>query len=95
MDGIMTMKVSSILNRELGNPEFAQYYYADKRKSIITLALYHARVADGLTQIELVERAGVPQATIARIETEGNITFDELSRIAHVLDIKLKFNNLS
>lgn len=93
MDGIMTMKVSSILNQELENPEFAQYYYVDKEKSVITLALYNARVADRLTQMELAERAGVPQATIARIETEGNITFDEVSKIAHVLDIKL--NNLS
>jgi predicted transcriptional regulator len=41
-----------------------------------------ARVAAGLSQRELAERAGMPQSTVARIETERlNPRWDTVSRL--------------
>jgi ribosome-binding protein aMBF1 (putative translation factor) len=52
---------------------------------------YHdARVANGLTQRQLSELAGVPQADISRIERgAGNPTEATLQRLARALDRRL------
>jgi XRE family transcriptional regulator, regulator of sulfur utilization len=58
----------------------------------ITLGMqYHdARVARGLTQRQLSELAGVPQADISRIERgAGNPTEATLQRLAQALDRQL------
>lgn len=50
-----------------------------------------ARVAQGLTQAQLAELSGVPQADISRIERgAGNPTETTLQRLAHVLNGQLK-----
>lgn len=59
------MKISKVVEREMKNPEFKTLYLSEKERSASALALYHAREAAGLTQADLAERAGVPQATIA------------------------------
>ncbi len=50
-----------------------------------------ARVAQGLTQAQLAELSGVPQADISRIERgAGNPTETTLQRLAHALNGQLK-----
>ncbi len=84
------MKISKIVEREMKDPEFKNFYLSEKERSASALALYHAREAAGLTQADLAERAGVPQATIARIERGDNVTFDKLATIAHAMGKTLK-----
>ena len=89
-NGLITMKIDSIVKQELKNPEFAKEYYADKEKSASAIALYKARKNAGLTQAALAKKAGVPQSTIARIERGGNISFNKLAAIAFAMGKKLK-----
>jgi len=50
-----------------------------------------ARVSRGLTQAELSELTGVPQADISRIERgAGNPTESTLQRLAHALNRRLE-----
>ncbi|MCK8617046.1 helix-turn-helix domain-containing protein [Fructobacillus sp. M158] len=72
------------------NPDFKKEYLAAKERSASAIALYNAREHAGLTQADLAERAGVPQATIARIERGDNVTFDKLAVIAHAMGKTLK-----
>lgn len=87
------MKIDDILKQKLKDPEFAEGYYSEKERSASAIALYYAREDAGLTQADLAERAGVPQSTIARIESGGNVTFDKLAKIAHAMGktIKVEF----
>ena len=89
------MKINDILSNELEDPEFVKSYRAEKERSASALALYYAREKFGLTQVDLAERAGVPQSTIACIEHGDNVTFDKLAEIAHAMGktIKIEFSN--
>lgn len=79
------MRIDSLLDEELKNPEFAKVFQLESEKLNAALALYDAREAAGLTQTELAEKANTTQATIARIEREDNISIDKLSSIAEAL----------
>ena len=46
--------------------------------------LIDLREAARLTQGEVARRAGLNQATVHRAETNGRITYETLSKIAHV-----------
>jgi transcriptional regulator with XRE-family HTH domain len=52
--------------------------------------VYDRRVALGLSQTELAERAGMTQPQVSRLETGGgNITVASLRRLAAALDADL------
>lgn len=53
-------------------------------------AFYTARVAAGLTQVELARLSGVPQGVISDLETgrRNNPTWDVLSRLAQILGVR-------
>jgi DNA-binding XRE family transcriptional regulator len=93
MNGGTIMKIDDLLKKEMQNPEFAKEYNNAKEKSASALALYYAREQVGLTQADLADRAGVPQATIARIERGDNVTFDKLAELAHAMGktVKVEF----
>jgi len=57
----------------------------------IIVALKNARKAQGLSQVELSERVGVPQSHISKIEN-GNvdIQLSSLKQIARALDFELQ-----
>ncbi|BDR57032.1 helix-turn-helix domain-containing protein [Xylocopilactobacillus apis] len=84
------MKIDSLLNEELKNPEFAKKFQIESKKLSAALALYDAREEAGLTQTELAEQANTTQATISRIEQGDNISIDKLSSIANALGKKIK-----
>ncbi|QVI34658.1 transcriptional regulator [Lacticaseibacillus chiayiensis] len=85
-----TIKFDDLLKAELKNPEFREGFEKETAKLDSAVALMNAREAQGLTQRELAERAGVPQSTIARIERGDNTSMDTLSHIAFALGKKLK-----
>lgn len=53
------------------NPEYQAVYEEEAAKSALWLQLVNARLEAGLTQKQMVERIGVSQAQVARIEQEG------------------------
>lgn len=80
------LKIDDLLEQQLQDPEFAQAYQAAGEQVESALALFKAREAAGLTQVELAQKAGVSQSTIARIEREDNVTFKKLATLAHAMD---------
>ncbi len=84
------MKIESLLEQEMQDPEFAQAYQVGKERSASGISLNKAREKAGLTQAELAERAGVLQSTIAQIERGDNVTFDKLATIAHAMGKHVK-----
>jgi transcriptional regulator with XRE-family HTH domain len=53
--------------------------------------LRYARRKAGLTQVELAERAGVPQSVIARIESGSSVPrFDTIDRLLHACGFALE-----
>lgn len=58
---------------------------------VLGLQYRDARVSHGLTQAQLAELTGVPQADISRIERgAGNPTEATLQRLAHALNRRLE-----
>ncbi|WP_067802470.1 helix-turn-helix domain-containing protein [Actinomadura formosensis] len=54
-------------------------------------AVRQRRLALGLTQTELAERAGLPQPALSKLESGGPTpTIGVLNRLAHALGAKLK-----
>ncbi|WP_097037814.1 helix-turn-helix domain-containing protein [Lactiplantibacillus plantarum] len=84
------MRIKFAIYQELKNPEFAAAYRNEGELLDTAIALYHAREAVGLTQVELAERASTTQATIARIERGDNVSFAKYAQIAHALGKRVK-----
>ena len=60
-------------------------------KETVGSVLKKARLAKGLTQVELAEQAGVHINTYARVERdEQEPSFDTIRRLTSVLGIKLE-----
>jgi DNA-binding XRE family transcriptional regulator len=89
-NGMITMKVDSLITEELKNSEFAAAYRDEGELLDTAIALYHARELAGLTQAELAERASTTQSTIARIERGDNVSFSKYAQIAHALGKRVK-----
>ena len=49
--------------------------------------MMHLRLARDWRRATLAERAGVSPATVARFETTGQITLENLLKLAHALDV--------
>lgn len=63
------------------------------QKHLSVLIRFH-RKKSGLTQVELAEMAGVGKNIIHAIETgQLNMRFDNLLKILHILNIKIKFTS--
>lgn len=83
-------KIDDLIDQQLQDPEFAQAYQAANEQIESAIALFKAREAAGLAQVELAQKAGVPQSTIARIERGDNVTFKKLATLAHAMDKSLR-----
>ncbi|WP_054665467.1 helix-turn-helix domain-containing protein [Lacticaseibacillus camelliae] len=85
-----TTKISDMIDENLKNPEFKEEY--EKQMALLesAAAIMQAREAAGVTQRELAQRSGVPQATIARIERGANTSVATMTKIAMALGKKSK-----
>jgi DNA-binding XRE family transcriptional regulator len=57
--------------KQMADPEFRAVYEEEAAKKQLWLQLVEARLAAGLTQVDLAKRLGVSQAQVARIEKRG------------------------
>ena len=74
------------------DPEFYAAYEAIVREERLAEAFILARRKKGLSQKELADITGVPQARISKIERgNGNPTISTLDRLASGLNMTLEF----
>lgn len=79
------------LNEQLKNPEVKREYDALEPEFSIVQELISARKEKGLTQKQLSELTGIPQADISRLENgDGNPSLKTLQRIAGGLGKKVQ-----
>ena len=75
---------------EVNDPEYASLYEEAEAEQRLGQLVYDRRVALGLSQTELAERAGMTQPQVSPLETGGgNITVASLRRLAAALDADL------
>ncbi|TMR91644.1 helix-turn-helix domain-containing protein [Nonomuraea basaltis] len=75
---------------EVNDPEYARFYEEAEAEQRLGQLVYDRRVALGLSQAELAERAGMTQPQVSRLETGGgNITVASLRRLAAALNADL------
>ena len=78
------------LNQQLKNPEFKKEWDALEPKFDIIKAIVDARSSQNMTQKELSEKTGIPQADISRLENgTRNPTLKLLKRLADGLNMEL------
>ncbi len=73
------------------DPELVRLYKELEPEYQLARTFIEARLAKGLTQVELARKAGVGQTVIARLESgTANPTFGTMSKVASVLGEKVK-----
>lgn len=78
------------LNQQLKNPEFKKEWDALEPEFDIIKAIVDARTSQNMTQKELSEKTGIPQADISRLENgTRNPTLKLLKRLADGLNMEL------
>lgn len=79
------------LKEELNNPAFKEEWNALEPEFQLIRAMLDGRKSANLTQAQLSERTGIPQADISRLETgELNPSLKTLKRLAKGLGMSLK-----
>ena len=78
------------LNQQLKNPEFKKEWDALEPEFDIIKAIVNARSSQNMSQKELSEKTGIPQADISRLENgTRNPTLKLLKRLADGLNMEL------
>ncbi len=85
-----TTEINDMINKDLKDPEFKAEYEKQMASLESAAAIMQAREAAGVTQRELAQRSGVPQATIARIERGANTSVATMTKIAVALGKTVK-----
>ena len=79
------------LNGQLKNPEFKKEWDALEPEYQIVKAMLDARSEKAITQKQLADITGIPQADISRLENgSANPSLRTLQRLADGLGMKLK-----
>ena len=79
------------LNEQMKNPEFKEEWDALKPEYQIIKAMLNSRIEKSLTQQQLSEITGIPQADISRLENgNANPSLRTLQRLAEGMGMKLK-----
>ena len=79
------------LNEQMKNPEFKKEWDALEPEYQIVKAMLEARNERDMTQKQLAEITGIPQADISRLENgSANPSLRTLQRLAEGLGMKLK-----
>jgi transcriptional regulator with XRE-family HTH domain len=79
--------LEDVLREQLQDPEFRRAY--EELEPAYQIA--RARIARGLTQTQLAERAGTSQSSIARLESgKGAPSLSYLTRVAHALGLRVE-----
>lgn len=79
------------LNEQLKDPEFKKEWDALEPEYQIIKAMLEAREEQGVTQKQLANITGIPQADISRLENgNANPSLKTLKRLAEGMGMKLK-----
>jgi len=79
------------LNKQLENPEFKKEWDALEPEYQIIKAMLDTRTAKSMTQKQLADITGIPQADISRLENgNANPSLKTLQRLAEGMGMKLK-----
>lgn len=82
-----TYKEGSLQN----DPELARLYHELEPEYQLARSFIEARLAKGMTQAELAQKAGVGQTVVARLESgTANPTVSTVSKVATALGKELK-----
>lgn len=85
------MRWKEVEKRLLEKPGVREAMEESRVENEIAEAIIQARLAAGLTQVELAERIGTNQALISRLENgEANPTLSTLKKLANELGVELK-----
>ena len=87
----MELSYQQVINEKLKDPNFRREWEAQEPKFQLIKAMLIGRAENHLSQSQLSEKTGIPQADISRLESgEANPTLDKICRIANALDMNLK-----
>lgn len=87
----MGKKFRETLNAQMKNPEFKEEWDALEPEYQIIKAMLNSRIEKSLTQQQLSEITGIPQADISRLENgNANPSLRTLQRLAEGMGMKLK-----
>jgi len=85
--------LEKLRSEQLSDPEFREYYFDMQADANLSKAIIGARIEKGLTQKELADITGIPQANISRIEScEANPSLKTLKRLAKGLNMQLQIS---
>ena len=86
------LPLKKALQKKLANPEFRLHFEQSKSISELCLSVARARLAVGLSQVDLAKKSGTTQSVIARLENgnQGRMpSLELLGRIARALRLHL------
>lgn len=90
-DYVMGKNFRETLNEQMKNPEFKEEWDALEPEYQIIKAMLNSRIEKSLTQQQLSEITGIPQADISRLENgNANPSLRTLQRLAEGMGMKLK-----
>ena len=90
-DYVMGKNFRETLNEQMKNPEFKEEWDALEPEYQIIKAMLNSRIEKSLTQRQLSEITGIPQADISRLENgNANPSLRTLQRLAEGMGMKLK-----
>ena len=82
--------LQELTNELMQDPEFVKEYEAIQPEVNITRAILDARINAGMTQVELLQKSGISQADISRLEKgTRNPSLNLLKRLAEAMDSTL------
>lgn len=89
----MTKTQEFIQKRMKEDPEFTKTYKEERKRLKTAVLIVELREKHNLTQMELAEKVGVPQSTIARIENASvGTSVQMLERIADAMNKELEIH---
>ena len=87
----MELSYQQVINEKLKDPDFRREWEAQEPKFQLIKAMLIGRAEKHLSQSQLSERTGIPQADISRLESgDANPTLDKICRIANALNMNVK-----
>lgn len=87
----MELTYQQVINEKLKDPDFRREWEAQEPKFQLIKAMLIGRAENHLSQSQLSERTGIPQADISRLESgDANPTLGKICRIANALGMKVK-----